>query len=103
MRYVSVNTNLAITDNAHHNGQPRYIPGTIGCAVCFGLEFCLIVIWRFTLVMRNRRRDKMMAEQGMTEEERIKKGKEMGEQDFTDFQNPYVSLVSITIILTCLR
>ena len=36
----------------------------------------------------------MMQEQGMTEEERVKKGKEMGEQDYTDFQNPYVSSLS---------
>ncbi|CAN8095405.1 unnamed protein product [Discula destructiva] len=68
---------------------PRYIPGTIGCAVCFGLEFILIVLWRTTLVLRNKRREKMMLELGVSEEERIKRGKEYGEKDSTDFNNPY--------------
>lgn len=70
---------------------PRYIPGIIGCAVCFGLQFLVIAIWRVTLVLRNRRRAKMMLEQGVTEEERIKRGMEFGEKDSTDFKNPYVS------------
>ncbi|KAJ9133808.1 Major facilitator superfamily transporter [Pleurostoma richardsiae] len=68
---------------------PRYIPGTVGCSVCFGLEFCLIIIWRLVLVFRNKRRDRMLREQGVSEEERIKRGKELGEQDVTDFENPY--------------
>lgn len=70
--------------------QPRYIPGTIGCAVCFGLEFILIVMWRLVLSYRNKRREKMMQEQGITEEEQILRGKELGEQDVTDLKNPYV-------------
>ena len=44
-------------------------------------------------MMRNRRRDRMMLEQGISEEERIKRGKEMGEQDCTDFQNVYVRVL----------
>jgi ACS family allantoate permease-like MFS transporter len=74
--------------------QPRYIPGTIGCAVCFGLEFFLIVTWRLVLCYRNKRQDKMMQEQGITEEERIQRGKELGEQDVTDLKNPYVGYLS---------
>lgn len=71
---------------------PKYTSGTVGSAVCFGLEFCLLVVWRTTLVMRNRRRDKMMETDGLTEEERQRRGKELGEQDSTDFENPYVSI-----------
>jgi ACS family allantoate permease-like MFS transporter len=74
--------------------QPRYIPGTIGCAVCFGLEFFLIVTWRLVLCYRNKRQDKMMQEQGISEEERIQRGKELGEQDVTDLKNPYVGYPS---------
>ncbi|KAI0880641.1 MFS general substrate transporter [Annulohypoxylon maeteangense] len=68
---------------------PRYIPGTAACAVCFGLEFFLLVAWRVILVTRNRRREKQLAEQGISEEERIERGKQLGEQDCTDFENPY--------------
>lgn len=73
---------------------PKYTNGTIGCAVCFGLEFLLLVTWRLTLVRRNRRRDRQMREQGISEEERVRRGKELGEQDYTDFENPYVSVPS---------
>ncbi|KAI3322589.1 MFS general substrate transporter [Xylariaceae sp. AK1471] len=76
----------------NYRDAPRYIPGTIGCAVSFGLEFLVLVTWRFTLVLRNRRRDKQLREQGLTEEDRIAKAKLLGEQDYTDFENPYVSL-----------
>lgn len=68
---------------------PRYVPGTIGCAVCFGLEFLLIVLWRLVYVFRNKRRERQLREQGISEEERIRLGKDFGEKDSTDFQNPY--------------
>lgn len=42
--------------------------------------------------MRNRRLDMRMSELGITEEDRIKAGKEMGEHDCTDLHNPFVSL-----------
>lgn len=51
----------------------------------------LIILWRTILVMRNARRDRRMRELGMSEEDRIKAGLEMGERDHTDFENPYVS------------
>ena len=73
--------------------QPHYIPGTVGSAVCLGLDFALIAIWRLVLVFRNRRTEKMLREQGISEEERVKRGGKLGEQDLTDFQNPYVSPV----------
>ncbi|KAL1304395.1 hypothetical protein AAFC00_003395 [Neodothiora populina] len=68
---------------------PRYTNGTVACAVCFGLEFVLLCIWRTTLVLRNRRRERAMQNDGLSEEERIKKAKELGEADATDFENPY--------------
>lgn len=72
---------------------PKFKSGTIGCAVCFGLEFFLIALWRLILAMRNKRRDRDRTGEidGLTDDERQKKGKELGEQDYTDFENPYVS------------
>ncbi|KAI2605721.1 MFS general substrate transporter [Hypoxylon fragiforme] len=69
--------------------SPRYVPGTVVCATCFALEFFLIVAWRVLLVLRNRRREKELRDQGVTEEQRVERGKELGEQDYTDFENPY--------------
>ncbi|KAI0549862.1 MFS general substrate transporter [Xylaria curta] len=73
----------------NYKDAPRYIPGTTGCAVAFGLEFLVILTWRVTLVLRNRRRDKLLREQGFTEEDRVAKAKLLGEQDYTDFENVY--------------
>lgn len=68
------------------------MPGTVACGVCFGLEFLLILVWRVLLVMRNKRRAKRLQELGISEEERVERGKQLGEQDATDFENIYVSL-----------
>ncbi|KAI0018646.1 MFS general substrate transporter [Xylariomycetidae sp. FL0641] len=68
---------------------PRYLRGTIGCATCFGLEFLLLVVWRLTLVLRNRRRARALREQGVGEEERAARARECGARDCTDFENPY--------------
>lgn len=76
---------------------PKYTPGTIGCAICFGLEFALILTWRWVLVRRNRKRDAQMASDGLTTEERAQKGKEYGEADYTDFENPHVSFKPPTL------
>ncbi|EFX02432.1 vitamin h [Grosmannia clavigera kw1407] len=51
--------------------------------------FLLIVTWRIVLVMRNRRRDKNILELGISAEERIERGKVLGEQDITDFKSPF--------------
>lgn len=72
--------------------KPRYIPGTIACGVCFGLEFLLIVTWRTVYVMRNKRREERLREMGVSEEERVAQGKLLGGQDATDFENIYVSV-----------
>ncbi|KAH8885587.1 MFS general substrate transporter [Thozetella sp. PMI_491] len=71
---------------------PSYTPGTIGCSVCFCLEFILIVLWRLVLMRRNHIRAKKLREQGISEEDRVRLGKELGAQDITDLQNPYVSI-----------
>ncbi|KAK0476252.1 hypothetical protein EDD18DRAFT_1216089 [Armillaria luteobubalina] len=80
---------------------PSNLPGrttkrkaVVGCSVCFGLDFLVIVAWRTTLVLRNRRRDKDFLTDGLTQEEREMHGKVNGEADMTDFGNQYLSLAS---------
>ncbi|KAK3621088.1 hypothetical protein LTR56_023014 [Elasticomyces elasticus] len=68
---------------------PRYIPGTIGAAICLGAEALLIVAWRLYYVWQNRRRDKAAAESGISKEEQERLGREMGELNVTDMQNPH--------------
>lgn len=77
--------------------KPRYIPGTIGCVVCLGIEFFLILAWRTVLSNRNRNRDKRLRELGISEDERKVRAKVLGEQDATDLENLYVR--SLTRIL----
>lgn len=38
---------------------------------------------------QNKKRDRMAAESGISKEEQERLGREMGEQDITDLQNPY--------------
>nr|OQO27689.1 hypothetical protein B0A51_04455 [Rachicladosporium sp. CCFEE 5018] len=68
---------------------PRYIPGTIGAAIFLGIEFALICTWRGYYVWMNRKRDKAAKESGVTPEEQEKLGREMGENNVTDLQNPH--------------
>ncbi|PBK84108.1 MFS general substrate transporter [Armillaria gallica] len=68
---------------------PTYRPGLIGCSVCFAVEFLVIIAWRTTLVLRNRRRVKATLAGGLTPEERLMQGKINGESDMTDFENPH--------------
>ncbi|KAK7513158.1 major facilitator superfamily domain-containing protein [Phyllosticta citriasiana] len=56
---------------------PRYIPGTIGCSACFGLEFFLICAWRAWYVC------------GRTADDMEREGRELGERDVTDLRNPH--------------
>ncbi|KAL1872502.1 hypothetical protein Plec18167_006620 [Paecilomyces lecythidis] len=62
---------------------PRYVSGTIACSAI------VILLWRFWYMWENRRRDGLIAESGLTKDEQEQKGKELGEQDITDLQNPY--------------
>ncbi|KAH9897483.1 major facilitator superfamily transporter [Xylariomycetidae sp. FL2044] len=68
---------------------PRYVPGTVGCVVAHAIQICLIIAWRLILVRRNRRRAAKLRADGIGEEERVRRAKEFGEQDYTDFENPY--------------
>ncbi|KAK0186227.1 hypothetical protein F5146DRAFT_1105144 [Armillaria mellea] len=61
----------------------------IGCSVCFGLDFLIIVAWHTTLVLQNRQRDKAMLMDGLMQEETEMQGKINGESDMTDFKNSH--------------
>lgn len=76
------------------NDAPTYTQAVVGCSVCFGLDFLVIVAWRTTLVLRNRRRDKDFLTDGLTQEEREMHDKVNGEADMTDFGNQYLSPAS---------
>jgi hypothetical protein len=69
---------------------PRYIPGTVGSVVAQGIQIILIILWRLVLVRRNRRRESKMLAEGISNEERVRRAKELGQKDYTDFENPYV-------------
>ncbi|KAK6388446.1 hypothetical protein LTR65_007950 [Meristemomyces frigidus] len=68
---------------------PRYIPGTTGAAVCLGAQFVLICAWQGYYVWQNRRRDRAAAASGLSKEEQEKLGRELGERNVTDLQNPH--------------
>ncbi|KAK5133332.1 hypothetical protein LTR08_007857 [Meristemomyces frigidus] len=68
---------------------PRYIPGTTGAAVCLGTQFILIICWRGYYMWQNRRRDRAAAASGLSLEEQEKLGRELGERNVTDLQNPH--------------
>lgn len=68
---------------------PAYIPGTIGCAVCLGAQFVLITVWRLYYVWQNKRRDRAAEASGISKEEQERLGRELGEQNVTDLQNPH--------------
>ncbi|KAI2464152.1 MFS general substrate transporter [Annulohypoxylon bovei var. microspora] len=86
--------NMTGTQIFRSNDAPRYIPGLIACAVCLAAQTLVIFLWRMVYVMRNRRLDMRMSELGITEEDRIKAGKEMGEHDCTDLHNPFFRYVT---------
>jgi hypothetical protein len=69
--------------------KPRYVPGTIGACACFGLQFVLIVVWRGYYMWQNRRRDRAAEASGVSKEEQERVGREMGERDMTDLENPH--------------
>ncbi|KAL3422436.1 major facilitator superfamily transporter [Phlyctema vagabunda] len=68
---------------------PQYIPGTIGAAICLGAEFVLICSWRGYYMWQNNRRDRAAEASGVSKEEQERLGREMGEKDVTDLNNPH--------------
>ena len=69
---------------------PRYVLGTIVCSACFGLQFFVLLGWRLYYMWENKRRDRLMVEMGVSEEDRVRLARELGEQDKTDRQNIYI-------------
>lgn len=85
---------------------PKYIRGLTACAVLYCVEFCSMATWRFycksrpgalgevicVLIMNsdiweNRRRAKIIRDQGISEEESERLGKLNAEADMTDREN----------------
>lgn len=91
---------------------PRYIHGITACGVLYFVEFCSMGLWRFyckcnlhnpslfrerrvmeanqqaaTDIWENKRRAKLIEEQGFTEEESQRQGKINAESDMTDREN----------------
>lgn len=68
---------------------PRYVPGTVGSCATLGIEFLLILAWRYYYVWQNWKRDKAAAASGLSKEEQERLGRELGEQNVTDLENPH--------------
>lgn len=68
---------------------PRYVRGTVACTICFGLEVLCIIAWRLWYMRENRRRERLAAESGLSKEEQMRIGLQLGEQDTTDLANPH--------------
>lgn len=85
---------------------PKYVRGITACAVLYCVEFCCMGPWRFYCKMlqcsdetiisntdcvadiwENRRRGKMIQEQGISMEESERLGKLNAEADMTDREN----------------
>ncbi|KAF4921619.1 putative transporter [Colletotrichum viniferum] len=66
---------------------PKYIRGLTACAVLYCVEFCSMGAWRFYYIWENRRRAKLIREQGLSEEESERLGKLNAEADMTDREN----------------
>ncbi|KAH7027324.1 major facilitator superfamily transporter [Microdochium trichocladiopsis] len=81
--------NMAGSQIYMEKDAPRYIPGTVGCVVAHAIQIVLVIAWRLVLVRRNRTRRQKMQLDGISEEERVRRAKQFGEQDYTDFENPY--------------
>lgn len=62
---------------------PHYIPGLLGCCICFGLEAIVIISWRLWYVYQNRKRDREALAMGWTEEDIARLGQELGAADVT--------------------
>ncbi|KAL0581258.1 hypothetical protein V5O48_000741 [Marasmius crinis-equi] len=68
---------------------PRYVPAIYSCAICFALQFCCILLWRFWLAYLNRYRDRVATAEGLSPEQTKELGARFAEQDMTDKQNPH--------------
>ncbi|WVQ85116.1 hypothetical protein IAT38_007281 [Cryptococcus sp. DSM 104549] len=67
--------------------SPLYHRALIVCATMYAVEFFVIIGWRMWYVYQNKRRDRMVAEMGMTKEESEHQGKLNAEADMSDWTN----------------
>ncbi|KAL4738450.1 major facilitator superfamily transporter [Aspergillus similis] len=68
---------------------PKYTRGITACGVLYVVEFCSMGAWRFYYIWENRRRDKLVAEMGLSEEECERAGRVNAEKDMTDRENVF--------------
>ncbi|KAH8895550.1 MFS general substrate transporter [Thozetella sp. PMI_491] len=68
---------------------PKYIKGITACGVLYCVEFISMGLWRTYYVWENRRRAKIIAEQGHHPEEIERLGRLNAESDMTDRENIY--------------
>lgn len=83
---------------------PKYIRGLTACAILYCIEFCSMASWRFYCkptsfvyyiviltflsdIWENRRRAKLIRQQGISEEESERLGKLNAEVNMTDREN----------------
>ncbi|KAI3532842.1 hypothetical protein CSPX01_13177 [Colletotrichum filicis] len=66
---------------------PKYIRGLTACAVLYCVEFCSMATWRFYYIWENKRRDRLVREQGISKGESERLGKLNAEADMTDREN----------------
>lgn len=72
---------------------PLYLRALTVCAAMFGLEVLILIAWRFYYVFMNRKRDRLVAEMGMTKEESDHQGRLNGEAGMTDLDNVHFRYV----------
>ncbi|KAK4546512.1 hypothetical protein LTR36_001729 [Oleoguttula mirabilis] len=66
---------------------PKYIHGLTACAVLYAVEFCGMASWRYYYIWQNRKRARMVAEQGISLEDSERLGELNAEADMTDRDN----------------
>ncbi|CAI7587773.1 unnamed protein product [Penicillium glandicola] len=66
---------------------PKYIPAIVTCSIMYGLEIVIMIAWRTYYIWQNKRRDKVVADLGLTEEASAHQGRLNAESDMTDFEN----------------
>ncbi|KAL4911474.1 hypothetical protein BDW74DRAFT_164934 [Aspergillus multicolor] len=66
---------------------PKYTRGITACGVLYVVEFCSMGLWRFYYIWENKRRDRVVASMGLSEEECERLGRVNAEGDMTDREN----------------
>ncbi|KAJ5272457.1 MFS general substrate transporter [Penicillium angulare] len=66
---------------------PRCIPAIVVCSIMYALEIVIMIAWRTYYIWQNKRRAKLIADLGMSEEESGHQGRLNAELDMTDYEN----------------